>query len=1776
VTDISKLSDEEKRQLLTQLLAQKHGGAAYYPLSFTQERLWFLARTQPDVTIYNIARAFRVVGPFDVGLFGRAINKLIERHDSLRTSFAEINAQPMQLVAHRAFLPIHILDLRHADESDRARELRNHVQRESTRQFDLSVAPLLRISVIQLTDQEFRILFVMHHMVFDGGSIAVLYRELAELYTSFLRNIEPALPPLPIQFGDYAVWQRSWMKGDVLERELSYWENALSGVPETIEFASDRARTPVQTFNGGWAHLGLDEKDEADLRAFAAAHNVTLFMLLIAVFGLLIRKYTGEDQFLVGTPFGNRMHTETEGLIGYFSNNLVVRIDCSGSPTFSEYLARVKAASLDAFAHQECPLARVVERFRPNRGLKHNPLFQVMFVLPAPQPFAIDGLKIAPAEVDYVNAPVDLTLTMLHTAKGFGAFVYNADLFDASTAERMVVHFKELLRGSTQNSSLSIAQLQLLGDAERRQIEIDWNDPTCVDRQEVDFLGAFARLVQQTPGSVAVESDDGCLTYAELGRKAEQIAAHLERAGIGPGDVVALLAPRCRYTIAGILGILKAGGVYLPLDPLVPTDRVGYMLSDSGAKHVLAHSIVKNLPTDCRIAQTKLDDEAIYRNDPQGPARQSDPDKRALAYIIYTSGSTGQPKGVMITHEALHNLLDALDGLIGSSDPGVWLAVTNVTFDISVVELIWTVSRGFRVILPADPLRYILDDRSAVAGAGRSLDISLSYFADDDGGEPGSHKYRLLIETAKYADTHGLSAIWLPERHFHSFGGLYPNPSVLGAAIAKLTTRIGIRAGSVVSPLHHPARIAEEWSVVDNLSNGRVALSFASGWHPNDFVLAPDSFRVRKQVMLSDVEVVTKLWRGEELKFTDAVGAEMTIRSRPAPVQRELPIWLTSSGNVETFEAAGRIGANVLTHLLGQSLQDLTRKVAAYREARRTSGHSGRGHVTLMVHTYLASGEGEAERDARESFNSYLRSSMELMLSSQSAGGAATTVVTEDEKKALLSRGQERYTGSSGLFGTIDQVMSMLANIQAAGIDEIGCLIDFGMPFDAVMRSVQQICSVAEKVRRSSRPATITTDPRDITHLQLTPSLARLLLSEPAAFERLSGLRRLLVGGEALPMSIAKSLTALPGIKVFNMYGPTETTVWSAAQEVADPPDHDVFPIGGPLANTRLFITDTDFQLTPVGVPGELCIEGLGLARGYVGKAGLTAAAFVPNPYSRTPGAALYRTGDRARWMPDGRIEFLGRMDHQVKVNGHRVELQEIETVLQTHPDVESAVVMLGRDEIGNDVLNAFVVPRARGSALPLKRLLRCVDELPRDGIPTPTATLPNGLKVFHHNASHLSATYREIFSERCYLQHRIELPDDPLVLDLGANIGLFTLLVLAECDRPRIFAVEPLPPNFALLRSNIAIYDNGSVTAINAAIGEGNDHDDFVFFPNMPGMSSRQGRASEFRSYGRSLLEERLEQGPTDAALVSTEIETFLDKQYAQETFRCPIVTISEIIEAHGIDRIDLLKMDIEGSEYEALRGIRPADWPKIRQIAMEVHSQDLLESIRQLLTSVGFSVHADGLAHFGSVVSGSTPFVAHLYASRKELGLHQDAPASDAAFQDNFGSLRALAERTLPAYMVPTDFTAVASMPLTSSGKIDRRKLASLVATRDSSRSLPAPPPERSPTEKASSEDAEKVVAEVWKQVLKLNFVDPDRNFFDLGGTSLRMVEALALLRLRWPEFSLGLVDLFEFTTVRAIAAMMGATPRRKDAPIDHSSRNARRQGLLDRRTARLESRT
>jgi natural product biosynthesis luciferase-like monooxygenase protein/amino acid adenylation domain-containing protein len=983
-----------------------------------------------------------------------------------------------------------------------------------------------------------------------------------------------------------------------------------------------------------------------------------------------------------------------------FVNTVVMRIEVEGERSFKEVLKRVKEESIRAYGNEEVPFEKVVEILEVEREEGRHPLFQIMFMLQNAEDYSVTlpGVVIEDLPVRSTAAKFDLTLMITEREQGMQARMeYDGDLYDGTTIQRMLKHFKTLLEGIISNPNCPVATLPLMTGPEQKQIVYEWNRTDAEYPRQLSLHQLFEQQVNRTPNATAAIFEGESLTFSELNSRANQVANHLRRLDVGAESFVAICMDRSIEMLVGLLGTLKAGGAYVPLDPTDPKQRLFFMLNNSGAQVLLTKQRLLGVLPEHAGKVICLDSEwsSIARESGENPDTHIAPDN--VAYVIHTSGSTGTPKGVLGLHKSTVNrfhwmwakypfeagevcchktsfgFVDSVWEILGPllrgvpivliSDEAVkdqhqlarMLADNRVTRIVLVPSLLRAIlhtgltlrdrlpalkywctsgealplelaqqfqqqmphsllinlygssevaadatcyevrdsgslstvpigrpidnaqayildqrlrpvpvgvygqlhiggdglSRGYlnrpeltaerfmpdhlrdepgaRLYNTGDLARYLPDgniqffgradhqvkirgyriepgeiesalskhpavrecavlarddargDKSLVAyvvpeqrvneqGGAEHTDFSLFYFAEDSSGA-ADDKYRLYLEGAKFADEHGFKAVWTPERHFHEVAGIYPNPSVLSAALAVMTRNIRLRAGSVVMPHHRAIRVAEEWAVVDNLSNGRIDVSFTSGWVPNDFAFFPEHFANRREVMFRGIEDVRKLWRGESILATDGVGNRFELKIFPKPRQAELPVWLTCSGDPEMFVKAGEIGANVLTALLIQSVEEAAEKIALYRESLARHGHDpDAGKVTMMLHTFVGESLDDVLEKARAPFCNYLKAHVSLMRGLAKSLNIDVDSEIRDGLDDLAAHAFERYYQTASLVGTPEKCLPMIHRLKSIGVNELACLIDFGIDFDSVMEGLRQLNQLKELSKSPAAP----------------------------------------------------------------------------------------------------------------------------------------------------------------------------------------------------------------------------------------------------------------------------------------------------------------------------------------------------------------------------------------------------------------------------------------------------------------------------------------------------------------------------------------------------------------------------------------------------------------------------------------------------------------------------------------------------------------------------------
>ena len=700
------------------------------PLSFAQERFWFLDRLQPGLSSYNIPAGLRLTGALDAGAVERALGTLVRRHELLRTTFHEVDGVPLQVVAPAGALALPVEDLSGLDADPRAAAVQRLVAEEAVRPFDLATGPLFRPRLLRLAQDEHVLLMCMHHVVSDGWSGNVILREIAALYEAYREGREPALPELPVQYGDYALWQRHHLRGAALERQVAYWRQMLAGAPELLELPADHPRPPVPSSRGATVPVIVRPEVLERLRVIGRAEGATLYMVVLATFQALLGRYAGVDDVVVGAPVSGRTRSEVEGLVGPFVNTLVLRTDLSGDPPFRELVRRVRETVLGGLGHQDVPFERLVAELQPERSLSHSPLFQVVFMiddLDDPAAGAAesavlestrDGLRVQAVVPEATSSRFDLTLALKAHVRGItGTLQYSTDLFGAATAARMAEHVVRLLTRIGEDGGARLSALDLLSDGERRQVLAEWGGADASPAAASCIHPLVAAQAARTPDAVALVSGGEALTYGELDRAANRLAHHLAARGAGPESVVAIVAERTPRTAVAMLAVLKAGAAYLPLDPAYPAERLRFMRADAAARLVVADGpLPEGLRDDAvGVVDLRAEADAVATRPDHAPDAAVHPDN--LAYVIYTSGSTGRPKGVAVAHRGVPHLAAWKRSRLGQGPGDRALQFASFSFDAAVEELFGCLLAGGTLVMaprealmPGEPLRRTLVD----------------------------------------------------------------------------------------------------------------------------------------------------------------------------------------------------------------------------------------------------------------------------------------------------------------------------------------------------------------------------------------------------------------------------------------------------------------------------------------------------------------------------------------------------------------------------------------------------------------------------------------------------------------------------------------------------------------------------------------------------------------------------------------------------------------------------------------------------------------------------------------------------------------------------------------------------------------------------------------------------------------------------------------------------------------------------------------------------------
>ncbi|HKQ93212.1 MAG TPA: amino acid adenylation domain-containing protein, partial [Blastocatellia bacterium] len=685
---------------------EKLARAGKLPLSFAQQRLWFLDQLSPGGSAYNIPRIVRITGRINEQALERTLGEICRRHESLRTNFVMVDGEATQVIHPAGDFALEQLDFSGLDEASREAAAKASIRERVGRPFDLAKDKLLRCSLLKISDAERVLMILMHHIISDGWSMEVFLRELATLYAAYCEDRQSPFDELPIQYADFARWQREWLSGERLDRQMTYWSQRLAGAPATLNLPMDRPRPVVQASESEIRKFTLPAELRERLVALSRDEGATLYMTLLAGYKALLYRYSGQEDVVVGTPIANRNRREIENLIGFFVNMLVLRTDLGGAPSFRELIRRVKETALGAYAHQDLPFEKLVEELQPERDLSYTPFFQATFVLQnaSQAKLSLPGMRVEVPDHEGSQAKFDLTLTMFDTEQGLaGTLEYNRHLFDAATIDRLIWHFVNLSEGAVADPDGRIGDLLLLTPAEERMMLVEWNDTRAPFPEELCLHQLFEQCAARRPEAIAVVLGDRQMSYGELNARANQLAHYIMAQGVGPEVVVGLCVERSPEMLVGLLGIMKAGGAYLPLDSTYPPERLSYMLEDAAVKHLVTQqNLLAGLPGSQGRAIC-LDTEwgDISRSSAENPASVVTPEN--LAYVIYTSGSTGRPKGTMLRHRGLSNMSEAQVAAYGVEPHDRVSQFSSLSFDASIFDIAMALRSGAALhLIPRD------------------------------------------------------------------------------------------------------------------------------------------------------------------------------------------------------------------------------------------------------------------------------------------------------------------------------------------------------------------------------------------------------------------------------------------------------------------------------------------------------------------------------------------------------------------------------------------------------------------------------------------------------------------------------------------------------------------------------------------------------------------------------------------------------------------------------------------------------------------------------------------------------------------------------------------------------------------------------------------------------------------------------------------------------------------------------------------------------------------
>ena len=1460
-----------------------------FPLSFAQQRLWFLAQLEGQSATYNIPATLHLSGKINETVLQRALTALVERHDSLRYCFPVVNGEAtVQII--QVYNPLTVTDLTEFSETEQERLVTEWISKHAQTPFDLSTGPLLSMHLLKLSEQEQVLLCNMHHIMSDGWSLRVLIRDWSQLYSAYALHYEPKLPVLPIRYTDYTAWQKNSLQEQVLEQQLAYWSNKLAGVPELLKLPTDYPRPAVMRYQGKCLQSTLAQELLLRIKQLSQQNDVTIFMTLLAAFNVLLSRYSGQNDLVVGSPVANRTHRQTEDLIGFFVNPLVLRTQIQENKTFDELLKQVKQTALEAYAHQNIPFEYLLEQLNSSRSLSYSPLFQVMFILQeAPlEEFDLAGLKASFLEQETAIAKFDLTLSITEVNEVLLCdWEYNTDLFRPNTISLLAEHFRVLLEGIINNPKQVISQLPLLTETEKKQL-MDWNQTQTEYPNEKTLVDLFQTQVSIYPENVALIFEEQQLTYLELNTRANQLAHYLMRLGVGVETLVGICVERSLEMVIGLLGILKAGGAYVPLDPNYPPQRLQFMLEDSQVPVLLTQSnLLERLPASTAMTvDLKTEWENITADSGENPVKKIGPDN--LAYIIYTSGSTGKPTGVLGTHKGMVNRLTWMWHTSPFDAQEVCCHRTSINFVDHVAELFSPLLKGVslvllteentrdivgmidilskykvaRIVLVPSLLRAILEQGDRLL---QKL-VSIKYWFCT--GEalpahlvkrfyekiPEGHLWNIYGSSEVSADVMAYKVerqdilnilnYFSPERKFsNSFISLEEHlpqdtittPFVTLEALKQAFKSQGVPLLPQKQEKYYAYLKKNILPYLVNTSSPRFIGHMTSAlpsfnYELTDLVSRMNQNMVKvetsKSLVFMERQAMAMFHHafydfpesfynqyvqqsGNSLGITVSGGTMANIsalwiaRNLALPSDKSFPgvaqAGLSAALKYYNYKNIVLLGSRLMHYsmrkaasLLGLGMENiiyvdqdkngkmdivaLQRRIEECRQKQwcifaliGIAGATETGNIdpleemaeiakTCHIHFHVDGAWGapvifseqhKGKLKGIERADSiticghkqlYLPMGVSFCLFRQpDSVKAISTPAAYQAREGGYDFGQYSPEGSrSSLSMCLHAAFHLIgkqgyAKLIDEGIDKaqyLKDLINKNEAFELMREPELNIVNfryIPTKFRKKQNNRLLTEEDN------LRINEANIRLQERQFQEGRSFLSRTQLFtsyGKSLPIEVERAVLANPlttyqdidfvledqltiaakyietghqkngkvqvdeqGISNVDKLSFSRLSTSFAEEELEEELlEKYTIPIGKPINNTQVYILDRYQKPAPFGVPGELHIGGVGLARGYFNRSNLTNEKFTEIELFGNR-QRFYKTGDLARWLPNGNIEYLGRLDHQVKLRGFRIELGEIEAVLGQHTSVRESAVIFPEDLKAEQRLVAYFVP---------------------------------------------------------------------------------------------------------------------------------------------------------------------------------------------------------------------------------------------------------------------------------------------------------------------------------------------------------------------------------------------------------------------------------------------------------------------------------------------------